>query len=226
LPNLLVLLILGGGAIAIILWLLPKLTRRPATSPAQEIANNIFTVTKLQVALYAQAKEIQSQLSQLSLAVNTNEPAGLLRLLQESALALLRQPEYWTHVNAHSQTADNALDAEQLLNKLSVEARSKLSVETLVNVGGRSQRSALKPSETEEDPAAYIVVTFLIGTAHDQPLFDKIQTTTALQEILEKLAALPLEYLMTLELIWSPQEASDSLTEEELLTEYSDLMPI
>ncbi len=37
---------------------------------------------------------------------------------------------------------------------------------------------------------------------------------------------LPPEYLMVFELIWSPQDASDSLTEEELLTEYSDLLPL
>jgi uncharacterized membrane protein len=224
--GLVVVLLLGGVTLATIVWLLPKLTRRAAASPEQEIANNIFTVTKLQVALYASARELQSQLSELGLAVNTDETEGLVRLLQESALGLLRHPEYWTHVEASSRTAPNALEAERLLNELSVETRSKLSVESLVNVGGRSRRSALKPADAAEDPAAYIVVTLLVGTAHDQPLFDQIQTSTELQEALEKMAALPPAYLMTVEVVWSPQDASDSLTEEELLTEYSDLRSI
>jgi uncharacterized membrane protein len=221
-----IVLLLGGATLATIVWLLPKLTRRAAASPEQEIANNIFTVTKLQVALYASARELQSQLSELALTVNTDEPEGLSRLLQESALALLRHPEYWTHVGASSRTAPNALEAERLLNELSIATRSQLSVESLVNVGGRSHRSALKPVDETEEPAAYIVVTLLVGTAHDQPLFDQIQTSAELQGTLERMAALPPEYLMTVEVVWSPQDASDSLTEEELLTEYSDLQPI
>jgi uncharacterized membrane protein len=224
--GLVVVLLLGGATLATIVWLLPKLTRRAAASPEQEIANNIFTVTKLQVALYASARELQSQLSELALTVNTDEPEGLLRLLQEAALALLRHPEYWTHVGASSRTAPNALEAERLLNELSIATRSQLSVESLVNVGGRSHRSALKPVDETEEPAAYIVVTLLVGTAHDQPLFDQIQTSAELQGTLERMAALPPEYLMTVEVVWSPQDASDSLTEEELLTEYSDLQPI
>jgi uncharacterized membrane protein len=40
------------------------------------------------------------------------------------------------------------------------------------------------------------------------------------------LAGLPSDYLMTFELIWSPQDPSDSLTDDELLTEYSDLIQI
>ncbi|HEY9825461.1 MAG TPA: DUF1517 domain-containing protein [Stenomitos sp.] len=226
LPGLLVLLILGGLSIGAIVWLLPKLRGLPAATGEQEITNNIFTVTRLQVALYAQARQIQTDLSELSETVDTETQSGLLQLMQESALALLRQPESWTHAKGTSQTVKDALAAEQLINQLSVEVRSKLSSETLVNVGGRVRRNSFKAPGLEEDPAAYIVVTLLIGTAHDRALFEQVNTAEDLKRCLEQLAGLPEEYLMTLEVIWSPQEASDSLTEEELLTEYSDLKQI
>jgi uncharacterized membrane protein len=225
-PSLLVLLLLGGLGIAGLAWFLPKMMGRGGTSATNEVDNNIFTISKVQIALYAQARELQAELTQLSLDVDTDSSEGLLRLLQESALAMLRNTEYWTHVSANSQVARDALEAEQMVNKLSIEQRRQLSAETLVNVGGSRQRSALKVSGLEEGPAAYIVVTFLVGTAHDKPLFDKIQSTEELQNALELLASLPAEYLMTFELIWSPQDASDSLTDDELLTEYSDLVQI
>jgi uncharacterized membrane protein len=225
--GLIVLLILGGVGIAGLMWILPKLRGGGAASgSASEVDNNIFTVSKVQIALYAQARELQSELTELSLAVDTDSSEGLLRLLQESALAMLRNTEYWTHISANSKVARDALEAEHMVNKLSIEQRRQLSTETLVNVGGSKQRSAIKASSLEEGPAAYIVVTFLVGTAHDKPLFDKIQSMEELKSALETLASLPAEYLMTFELIWSPQDASDSLTDEELLTEYSDLVQI
>jgi uncharacterized membrane protein len=224
--SLLVLLILGGLGIGGIMWFLPKMMGRRASSATSEVDNNIFTVSKVQIALYAQARELQAALTELSLDVDTNSSEGLLRLLQESALAMLRNTEYWTHVSASSQIARDALEAEQMVNKLSIEQRRQLSTETLVNVGGSKQRSALKAPSPEEGPAAYIVVTFLVGTAHDKPLFDKIRSVEELKNTLEILAALPAQYLMTFELIWSPQDASDSLTDDELLTEYSDLVQI
>lgn len=225
--SLLVLLILGGLGIAAVLWFLPKLKSSSGLiSGASEVDNNIFTVSKVQIALYAQARELQAELSALSLAVDTETSEGLLQLLQESALALLRHTEYWTHVSASSQVARDALEAERLANKLSIEQRQQLSAETLVNVGGSKRQTAIQASGLEEGPAAYIVVTFLVGSAHDQPLFDKIQSVAELQHVLETLAALPAEYLMTFELIWSPQDTSDSLTDDELLTGYSDLIQL
>ncbi|MCG9892483.1 MAG: DUF1517 domain-containing protein [Thermosynechococcaceae cyanobacterium MS004] len=224
---LLVRLILGGLVIAAFLWVLHK--RRSSSglvSGASEVDNNIFTVSKVQIALYAQARELQAELSALSLAVDTETSEGLLQLLQESALALLRHTEYWTHVSASSQVARDALEAERLANKLSIEQRRQLSAETLVNVGGSKRQTAIQAAGLEEGPAAYIVVTFLVGSAHDQPLFDKIQSVDELQHVLETLAALPTEYLMTFELIWSPQDTSDSLTDDELLTGYSDLVQL
>ncbi len=192
----------------------------------RELSNDTVTISKIQVALLAQAREIQAELTSLSLEIDTSTPDGLLLLLQESVLALLRTPENWSHVLASSQTVKSLDEAEAIFNRISIAERSKFSVETLTNVGGRvSKRDGFKP-DPDEDPASYIVVTLLVGTAHDHPLFDKIQTEQALRDTLEKLASLPADYLMVFELLWSPQDASDSLTYDELLTEYTDMAQI
>jgi uncharacterized membrane protein len=43
---------------------------------------------------------------------------------------------------------------------------------------------------------------------------------------LEKSAATPAESLLIFELIWSPQEETDSLTSDELLSSYPDLIQV
>jgi uncharacterized membrane protein len=195
------------------------------SSESDELDNDLVTVSQVQVALLAQTKGLQSQLSELTRQADTSTPEGLLELLQESALLLLRNPENWSHVLASSQSV--SMDkAEQLFNQLSLQKRSNFTAETLTNVGGTiKQKEAVIPG-LEEDPAAYIVVTLLVGTAHDQPLFEKVRSPEALKDALEKVASVPSDYLLKFELLWSPQVEEDSLTYDELLTEYTDMVQI
>jgi uncharacterized membrane protein len=223
-PNWLLWSLLLGIPTAIVLFIAFR-KLRGAAAPENVLENDTVTVSKVQVALLAQARQIQSELSNLIENYDPNTPEGLLQQLQESALALLRTPENWTHVLASSQVVKDRESAEELFNQLAIEERSKFSVESLVRVGGKISRQQVQ-LDPDEAPASYIVVTLLVGTAHDQPLFDSIRTTEDLQAALEKIAALPADYLMVFALLWSPQEATDSLTYDELLTEYSDMVQL
>ena len=199
--------------------------RKPANvvAVAQELENNLVTISKLQVALFAHAPEVQSQLTQLSLEINTGTSAGLVKLLQESALALLRHRDYWSHALTSSESLD-INGAESRFNLLSVEELSKFSTLTLANVNGKIEQS---PVEVKEDSSsAYIVVTLLTGTKDDKPLFGRVHSTEELQSALEKLAALPSDYLIRFELLWSPQTASDSLSYDDLLAQYNQMIQL
>lgn len=198
------LIFLGVSAIVVfgLVFLVFKAMRNTGgASGSRELDNDIVTVSKIQVALLAEARTIQSELTDLTLEVDTDTSEGLLQLVQEAALALLRMPENWSYVLTDSQTVKSREEAEALFNKLSIVERSKFSVETLTNVGGRvNKRNGFKP-DPDEDPASYIVVTLLIGTAHDKQLFSQIRTQEELSNALEKLASLPSDYLMTFELL-------------------------
>ena len=220
----LVVLLIGGAGVGLLMWFLLK-NRGPA-SPIDEINNDIVSVSKLQVALVANAGNLQQELSTLASQANTNSNDGLCVLLQEAALLLLRHSESWTHVYSESQTVPNLDIAQKVFNQLTISERSKLSAETLVNVGGRVAQKAVPTPSDDEGPAAYIVVTLLIGTAHDKPLFAEVRDEVALQQTLQDIASMTSDYLFTIELIWSPQDASDSLTYDELLSEYSELLQI
>ena len=190
----------------------------------QELDNDTVTVSKIQVALLAQARSLQSLLSELSLNSNTDSSEGLLQLMQESVLVLLRNAENWTHVSTSSQSVHRDR-AEVVFNEILLQQRSNLSVETLTNVNGLRQQKPVT-SDIEEGSAGYIVVTLIIGTADDRPIFTEVRTIEALTTTLTKIGSMRSDYLMMFELIWSPQVETDTLTYDELLTEYTNMAQI
>jgi uncharacterized membrane protein len=190
-----------------------------------ELSNDIVTVTQVQVALLAQARYIQESLTQLSSDADLSDSTGLSNFLRETVLALLRSPENWSHAKLNSQTVRGRAQASQLFEQLSIQERSKLTAETLVNVEGKVRRQAIKVQENA-DPASYIVVTLLVGTADDRPLGQPIHSAEELTEVLKRLGGIAPSYLMIYELIWSPQDASDSLSRDQLLAHYPDLVQI
>jgi uncharacterized membrane protein len=112
-----------------------------------------------------------------------------------------------------------------LFNQWLMQERSKFSVETLSNVHGVLMQQHVPPPPPDET-AEYIVVTLLLGTADDQPLFKEVYSASVLRDILEDIRMMSPRYLLVLEVLWSPQVASDTLTDAELATEYPELVEI
>ncbi|GAB4463451.1 MAG: hypothetical protein OHK0037_16100 [Elainellaceae cyanobacterium] len=201
-------------------------SRIPAARTGRgELENDIVTVTLLQVALLSQARYIQERLNQMVAGINTDTKEGLTETLRETVLVLLRSPENWTHARALSKTVSNREEAARLFEQWSIEERGKFTSETLVNVSGKIRRQTLDPNPTD-DPAAYIVVTLIVGTEDDRPLFGPIHTVDELKLALRRLGAVPPEYLAIYELLWTPQDPTDSLSREELLMGYADMVQV
>jgi uncharacterized membrane protein len=214
---------LSAGIVLLVYFILKQKKGSHATN---EQDNDVVTVSTLQVALLGTTQGLQSELSELTITADTETTLGLLQLLQESALVLLRNSESWTHVLASSQTVPSREEAEVLFKKLSLQKRSKFSAETLTNVGGRVNRRDAVNFDRYEASADYIVVTLLVGTADDKPLFGDVRSVETLKEALEKLGSMPSDYLMVFELLWSPQAEEDSLSYDDLLLHYTDMIQI
>ncbi|MBW4473011.1 MAG: DUF1517 domain-containing protein [Stenomitos rutilans HA7619-LM2] len=190
-----------------------------------ELVNDIVTVSRLQVALRSRAKRLQTQFSAIALRANTATPEGLFELLQETATVLLENADFWTHVLACSQTVDSREEAEALFNKFSLQERAKFSAETLTNVNGVISQQPAEAPNANTDPA-FIVVTLVLGTADDQPLFNEIYSTSLLRDVLEDISLVRSRFLLAFELLWTPQDSLDCLTEADLKADYADLVPI
>jgi uncharacterized membrane protein len=102
-----------------------------------------------------------------------------------------------------------------------MEERGKFEAETLVNVNARKKASAPAPSAPAGDGMTneFIVVTILV--AADAPL--KLPPVTNAEELktaLKRLGAVRLDALQAVEILWTPQEDGDTLTQAELSSNY------
>lgn len=213
-------LMLVGGT-GLVIWFILKAGKKGGG----ELDNDVVTVTELQVGLLAEGRAIQPQLAEIVQQADTETIEGLHAEVQEAVLALLRMPENWSHVRASSQTVKTREEAEKLFSQQSIAERSKYTTETLTNANGKLVQKDFE-LDPDKDPASYIVVTLLVGTADDKPLFSEVRTTEALKEVLTQLSSLNMDYLLRFELQWTPQVEGDSLTYDEMLMEYPAMLQI
>ncbi len=190
------------------------------------------TVAKIQVGLLASARGLQQELTHLALDTDTDSSAGLSLLLREASVALLRHPEYWVYVSSAKENTKFAL-AESKFNGLVIAERQKLNAEVLSNSNGRlfqGKNPEVLPSGTGsslEDPSEYIVVTMLVAVAGESlAKLPEIRSSETLQKTLTALGAVPQDDLLAIEILWEPQSEVYTLTSDEVLTTYPDLVRI
>jgi uncharacterized membrane protein len=190
------------------------------------------TVAKIQVGLLASARSLQQELTYLALESDTSSVEGLANVTRETAIALMRHPEYWVYVSSANENTKFAL-AEQKFNSLVMSERSKLNAEVLSNVGGRlsqSQPAATLPSQggsLTEDPSEYIVVTLLLAVSGESiSKLPVLRSTADLQSALSAIGSVPADNLLAVEVLWEPQSEEYTLTTDEVLTIYPDLVRI
>jgi uncharacterized membrane protein len=190
------------------------------------------TVAKIQVGLLSSARSLQQELTYLALESDTSSVEGLATVTRETAIALMRHPEYWVYVSSANENTKFAL-AEQKFNSLVMSERSKLNAEVLSNVGGRvlqGKTAAALPSTGSlelEDPSEYIVVTLLLAVAGDSlSKLPPLRSTADLQSALSAIGSVPVDNLLAVEVLWEPQSEDYTLTNDEILTIYPDLVRI
>ena len=176
---------------------------------------------QVQVGLLAGAKALQDDLRKLAQSSDTSSSTGLQRILQESTLALLRQPDLWVYANADSGSVPFS-SAESTFNRLSMNERSKLDAELTSNVGGQTKSSNAGAVGEADATNEFIVVTLLVASTATTQL-KGASTGEDLRQTLRILGSTSSSDLMALEVIWQPEGRGDVLSAEELITAYPNL---
>lgn len=227
-----------GGLFGIIIFFtmanfLVQTFRRVTSGETEEVSyssNPSVSVTRLQVGLLAQARDLQPELNRIAETADTNSPEGRSEVLQEASLALLRHPEYWVYAGGGTQQA-KLNSAESQFNRLSLAERSKFSEETLSNVNNQLKAVLSQEALSGEDnptrlisegPGEYIIVTLLAATLGKCEI-PAINSADDLRQALRQIGSLPSEQLLAIELLWTPQAEGDTLTSDDLFAEYPDL---
>ena len=176
---------------------------------------------QLQVGLLAGAKALQDDLRSLAKSADTSSSTGLQRVLQESTLALLRQPDLWVYANSESGSVPFNT-AEATFNRLSINERSKLDAELTSNVGGQSLSDTNDVVGEADATNEFIVVTLLVASTASAQL-KGASTAEELRQTLRILGSTSSTDLIALEVIWQPEGRGDVLSAEELITAYPNL---
>ncbi len=183
-----------------------------------------ITMLQIQIGLLASAKGLQQDLRKLAESADTSKSSGLQKVLQETTLALLRQPELWVYSNIETGSVPFS-SAEMTFNKLSLTERSKLSKELTYNVSGEKLNREFSESQSGDADKTneFIVVTILVASKSNPISQKDTFNNENLQLNLRNLGSLSSTDLIALEIIWQPDGSGDVLSAEELLTTYPNL---
>lgn len=187
-------------------------------------ASQKTTVLKLQVGLLGMARSFQKDLDRIAETADTSTSEGLNYVLTETALALLRHPDCCISAYSSVDVKRSMEDGEKRFNQLSIEERGKFDEETLVNVNSiKKQRTTSQRSKTFSNE--YIVITILVAAEGVYKL-PVINSSSDLKEALQKLGSIPANKTLAVEVLWTPQNENDTLSERELLEDYPLLRPL
>ncbi|KAG5229783.1 Myelin-associated oligodendrocyte basic protein [Salix suchowensis] len=115
-------------------------------------------------------------------------------------------------------------DGEKRFNQLSIEERGKFGEETLVNVNS-IKRQSTSSKRSNGFSNEYIVITVLVAAEGVYKL-PSINGSGDLKEALQKLGSISANKILVVEVLWTPQNENDTLSERELLEDYPLLRPL
>lgn len=178
------------------------------------------SVAKVQIGLLGLARNVQKDLEQIASKADTDSPEGLHFVLQETVLALLRNPEYCVYGSASAMQGMNLERTEDRFNSESMSERGKFSSETLVNFGGVSKTG--RAGQVDYGTNELIVVTLLVATEGNLRVPD-VRDAASMRETLQKLGGVRRDDLLAVEVLWTPQAEGDTFTQAEVVRDYPTL---
>jgi uncharacterized membrane protein len=198
------------------------------------------TVLKLQLALdadWAQRGHIMETLAAIASSSSSSNRAELSRLLSEASLALLRRQDDWQAASLSGQrfsqppllslpgsrAKEASSEAEPYFQRLAVQERSKFARESLSGVrrlrGGGAARAQTQA-----------VVSLLVALRGQSDALRKVQGSGDVRAVLQTLASEALsdegDNVLAVEVLWTPSEDGDVLSQRQLVLDYPELLQL
>jgi uncharacterized membrane protein len=180
---------------------------------------------KVQLAVGRSGRAIQERLSDFASRGDTNTEAGLASMLQQTALELVREKDAIRYAQTVGQGPMSLTNAETTMNGLALAERSRFQVERVRAADGRVNKSTAAAEEGKE-ALELIVVTLVIATRSPVDNFKAVTTPAELHALLSTLGTLSPDGLLGLEVVWTPADPNDSMTETDVMTTYPELRSI
>lgn len=177
---------------------------------------------KVQLGLGRSARGLQNRLAHFAEQGDTGTETGLAALLSQTALELIREKDSIRYVQTSADGPMPLAKAETKMNGLSLAERSRFDVERVRAADG-GVRKASETLADSEDVLEYIVVTLVVATREPLAEFGSVDEHVQLEPLLSALGGVSPRELLGLEVVWTPADPADALTENDLLTTYPNL---
>jgi len=157
----------------------------------------------------------------------------LQNLVSEVSLELLRQRQSVVSASSSYSHYNDYNKAQRDYNKLSIRERSKFQRETVskykgVDYSDRS-RGALTPSSSQLPQATVAVITLVLCVEGDSTKIPStIRSTSDLQNVLSRISSDTAvdSCLQGAEILWTPQDRTETLSLQDVIADYPDLRTI
>ncbi len=156
---------------------------------------------------------------------DTESEAGLAALLQQTALELLREKDAVRYVGADARGPLSFTNAETTMNGLALAERGRFQVERVRAADGhvaRSERGGRRGQGGARAGGRHAAGR----DPHPAPSFGKAGSPGSpedLRPLLSELGGVSPDGILGLEVIWTPADPNDSMTETDVMTTYPDL---
>jgi uncharacterized membrane protein len=182
-------------------------------------------IYKLQLGLGRSARGLQNRLAEFAEEGDTASEAGLASLLGQTALELSRSKDSIRYINVSSEGPMPLAQGESRMNAQALSERSRFEVERVRGADGKVRKATeLLPESAEV--LEFIVVTVIIATRQPVGTWKTVTDHTQIEPVLTALGGVGPGELLGLEVIWTPADPGDSLTESDILTSYPDLKSV
>ncbi len=195
------------------------------------------TVAQISVALSVPRRNdpnsILSFLDRLSRTASTDSRVGVSNLVSQVSLELMRQKSNIFAANTEYKHFSSAQGAEKYYNKAALKERSKFDKEITnkyggvdYGIGGSGSAVSFEAFPGQVNPqATSAVVTILIAIDGDETQFPTINNMRDLQKALTTMAADVKvdDCLRSAEVLWTPEDSADVLSERDIIVDYPEL---
>jgi uncharacterized membrane protein len=190
-----------------------------------EVRSERAYVYKLQLGLGRSARNLQTRLAEFAESSDTGSEAGLASLLGQTALELSRSKDSIRYIQVASEGPLPLGQGESRMNSLALAERSRFEVERVRGADGKVRKASEVLPESA-DVLEFIVVTVIVATRQSVGTWKTVTDHTQIEPVLTALGSVGPAELLGLEVIWTPADPSDSLTESDILTSYPDLKSV
>jgi len=179
-------------------------------------------VYKIQLGLGRSGRGVQKRLEEFASTGDTLSETGLAELLRQTALELMREKDAIRYGLVESSGPFSLTNGEAKMNGASMAERSHFQLERVRSANGQVRRSDAVATVGKE-ALEFLVITILVATRSPMDKMTKVEDRQALDGVLSELGGVPASALLGLEVIWTPADPEDSLTETDLMTTYPEL---